>query len=158
MIAGNGGYDVAALPVGDESGAFPRMIQEKLIALSAAKKDAAFHNLLMGHCDALRAGLLAETRHTMLERMLVERIVTCWLAAYLSDVDASWHMGEFDMPFFLRRQHNAHKQFISAVEALAKVQRLMRPGPLMALAQMNIAAPGAQQLNMAHVSAPETGE
>lgn len=149
MIAGNGGEDVAALPIVTEydSGVFPRQIQEKLITLSAAKKDTAFHALLMGHCDGMRAGLLAETRQTMLERVLVDRIVTCWLAAYLADVDASFHVGEYDMPYFQQRQHNAHKQFLSAIESLAKVQRLMRPGPLMALAQMNIAAPGAQQIN-----------
>jgi hypothetical protein len=130
-------------------GSFPRMIQEKLIELcKPARREPAFQTMLLEHCDAMRAGLLAETQQTMLEMMLVERIVTCWLAAYLSDVDVSWHMGEFDMPYFVRRQDNAHKQFLRAVESLAKVQRLMRPGPLLALAQMNIATPGSQQVNM----------
>jgi hypothetical protein len=97
----------------------------------------------------VRAALRGETGGTALEHLLADRIATCWLAAYLAEVDAGFYAASVDGPFYDKRADRAHRRFLVAVESLAKVQRLMRPSPLMALAQVNIAQPGAQQLNMA---------
>jgi hypothetical protein len=37
---------------------------------------------------------------------------------------------------------------LQSIEALARVQRLMWPGPLLAMTQLNIAHAGSQQLKM----------
>lgn len=130
----------------------PRQTWRKLIDASTYRfanvGDSSTRALMFQHAEMVRASLLAETQGTALEHLLVDRIVTCHLAASLADADVSFYAGSSDGTFYLRRQDNMHKQLVRAIEALAKVQRLMRPGPLMALAQMNIAAPGSQQVNM----------
>lgn len=102
-------------------------------------------------CEMVRADLLASCGGTAIERLLIDRIVTCWLAAYLADgteAVASKYAGR-DSEYHLRRQDRAHKRLLQSIEALARVQRLMRPGPLVAMAQLNIAQPGSQQVNTA---------
>jgi hypothetical protein len=48
------------------------------------------------------------------------------------------------LTFYQACQDRTHKRYLSAVESLAHVRRLLRAGPL--VAQVNIAQPGAQQL------------
>jgi hypothetical protein len=88
---------------------------------------------------------------TPLERILCGRIATCWLDVHLADLSfAAKYKGNMtlgQLTFYQARQDRAHKRYLSAVESLARVRRLLRPGPL--VAQVNIAQPGANQLNVA---------
>lgn len=87
-------------------------------------------------------------RPTPLERMLVERIVTCWAGTYLADIDASKQRhAPAKAEYYDKRQARAHARYLSAIVALAKVRRLMAP----MVAQVNIARAGSQQLNVGRV-------
>ena len=65
-------------------------------------------------------------KSTPLERLLVDRIVVCWLQLQQADNLAS----QIDaLPakmanLILRRQRHAHRQFLTAVQTLAIVRRL----------------------------------
>ncbi len=72
-----------------------------------------------------------------LERILCSRIATCWLDLHLADVSfAAKYKGSItlgQLNFYQARQDRAHKRYLSAVESLARVRRLLRPGPLVLL-------------------------
>lgn len=88
---------------------------------------------------------LAGPKPTPLERALVERIVTCYLAVSLAEIDAvSKGSTPEQREFYERRLERAHHRYTSAAVALARVRRLLAP-----VVQVNVAQPGAQQLNLA---------
>lgn len=72
---------------------------------------------------------LAGTTPSPLERILCERVATCWLdtsladlayAAHLNDAENSLTAGEY----YSRQRDHAHQRYLAACLALAKVQRL----------------------------------
>lgn len=71
-----------------------------------------------------------------LERLLVDRVVICWLQVSFHDgieagsVDRSLRQAEFDM----KRQESMHRRYLRAIRTLAEVRRLERPA-----LQVNIA-------------------
>jgi hypothetical protein len=86
--------------------------------------------------DELHAAKLAELRAELagpqpsrLERLLVERVVACWLQVYHADAIAAQEenptlaKGDYNQ----RRQDRAHWRFLSAVKTLATVRRLALP-------------------------------
>lgn len=90
---------------------------------------------------------LAGPAPTPLERLLVERVLLCWLHVHYADViyaqkmkDLSREWGEY----FQRRQDRAHRRYLSSIRTLAQVRRLLTP-PV----QVNV---GAQQMNVVQVS------
>ncbi len=92
---------------------------------------------------------LAALRHELepiarspLERLLVERVLTCWLALQVAELTAS---APPPSTFRERRLDRAHHRYLASIQALARVSRLLAP----TIAQINIAASGAQQLNVA---------
>jgi hypothetical protein len=129
----------------------PTQIRRNLIEAHTDPQNALVKRLTETQCEMVRADLLASCTGTPLERLLVDRVVTCWLAAYLADGSAAvgGQYASSSAEYYLRRQDRAHRRFLQSLEALARVQRLMRPGPLLAMAQLNIAHAGSQQLNMA---------
>lgn len=101
---------------------------------------------------AMWRDLMSEGGGSQTEALLIERVVTCWLAANVAERDAALDAKRVPGPsphadYYDRRAERKHRQFLQAVESLARVRRLLRPGPL--VAQVNIAQPGAQQLNVA---------
>jgi hypothetical protein len=76
---------------------------------------------------------------TPVERLLVERIVTCWLQLQDADLcftqatDLSLRQGDYHQ----RRIDRAHNRFLTAVKALATVRRLAVP---VLIGQVNIAS------------------
>ncbi|HEU5349524.1 MAG TPA: hypothetical protein VFU63_13015 [Ktedonobacterales bacterium] len=85
-----------------------------------------------------------------LERLLCERIATCWLAVYLLDAATITTSNGQRAPARLLDHHermrdSAQRRYLDACVALAKVRRLLRPS-----VQVNIAQAGAQQLNVAN--------
>jgi len=80
---------------------------------------------------------------TPLERLLIDRIATCWLQCSHADfVAAAMSEGATILvdEFRQRRQDRAHRRFLAAVKSLAQVRRLLGPS-----VQVNIAE---QQVNV----------
>jgi hypothetical protein len=73
---------------------------------------------------------LAGPEPSPLERLLIERIVACWLQTNFAD--ASYAQLKGDSPALhtaaLRRQNSAQQRYLQAVKALATVRKLLRPG------------------------------
>ncbi len=82
-----------------------------------------------------------------LEKALIEHIILCWLR--LGEAEIRHSAVTLDnslktLNFMDRRLTAAHKRFTRACESLARVRRLSRPN-----VQVNIAAEGGQQVNVA---------
>lgn len=98
-----------------------------------------------------------------LERLLCERIATCWLAVYLLDAATVTASNGQRPPARIIEHHermkdSAQRRYLDACVALARVRRLLQPS-----LQVNIAQPGAQQLNVGREALerpllPEEGE
>ena len=87
---------------------------------------------------------LAGPTPSPLEKLLVERIVMCWLQVQHADMMYSYHFGTLSLEqgdYFQRRQDRAHRRYLQAIKTLAEVRRLLVP-----TVQVNI---GEQQVNVA---------
>jgi hypothetical protein len=101
-----------------------------------------FKEALIRKMELLRAKL-AGSNPTLIERLLVERVVACWLQVHDADLryaqakelSAKW--GEY----YQRRMNHSHKRYPSALKTLALVRKLAVP-----VLQVNIAN---KQVNMA---------
>src|SRR5262249_48392568 len=93
--------------------------------------------------EQLRAEL-AGANPTPIERLLVERIVACWLQ--VQDADIRYAQSQRDCTlkqaeYYQRRMSHAHKRYLSALKTLALVRKLALP-----VLQVNIAK---KQVNVA---------
>ncbi len=81
---------------------------------------------LTRNMEALRAELTGATS-TPLERLLVERVVTCWLQ--LSHLEAIYYgQKSMSLPLAMHYQRCitlAHKRYLSAIKMLAQVRKVM---------------------------------
>lgn len=130
---------------------------------AVAGDNAGLPEVLARRAAQVRADL--EGAHpSPLERLLCERVATCWLAIYLLDAVTMETSNGQRPPAKVVEHHermrdSAQKRYLEACVALAKVRRLLRPERAQ-VAQVNIAQPGAQQLNaavMANVASGESG-
>jgi hypothetical protein len=84
----------------------------------------------------------------MLEKMMIEHIVLCWLRLAVAELQFSAvtaHGGTLaQIEHHQRRVGAAQKRFTRASESLARVRKLARPSM-----QINVAAEGGQQVNVA---------
>jgi len=92
---------------------------------------------------------LGHDTSTPLERFLIQHVTLCWLNLNLLE-DRHVNMMKQSISLTLRaywdrRLSMAQHRFTQAAESLAQVRRLSRRIPL----QLNIAAPGSQQVNVA---------
>jgi hypothetical protein len=83
-----------------------------------------------------------------LERLLIEQILVCHLNLYVLEINSAGklydsHTTEAGM-YWDRRLTGAQRRFTRACEALAKVRKLNLPA-----VQINVAAEGGQQINVA---------
>ena len=131
----------------------PYAVIETLVAeqLKAAfGQDLLMREGMEQRMRAMRKELAAEG-NTPLERLLIDRIVVCWLQVqhpdhrYASLDSCSIAQGDY----FQRFQDRAHRRFLSACKALAVVRRLAIPA-----LQVNI---GEKQVNIAAANAPAAG-
>jgi hypothetical protein len=101
--------------------------QEMLIQTIAGQRITGRDGLLM-KLDLLRAEL-SGPRPDPIERLLVERAVTCWLHVYYADcVVALTQTGAVARAdFFERSQERAHRRYLSALKTLAIVRKLALP-------------------------------
>jgi hypothetical protein len=67
----------------------PTQIRRNLIEAHTDLRNGLMRKLTETQCEMVRADLLASCTGTPLERLLVDRIVTCWLAVYLADGSAA---------------------------------------------------------------------
>ena len=137
-------------PIRDFFNAAPEMWQEygnlAIIAERALVKVAAGENLVLKESveqtmDSMRAEL-AGPHPTPLERLLVDRIVACWLQVQYADAVYAQGMKDLGIAwgdYHQRRQDRAHRRYLSAIRSLAQVRRLLSPA-----IQVNIAE---QQIN-----------
>ena len=85
-----------------------------------------------------------------LQRLLIDRVVVCWLRVQQAEnvksgKDKEGHRRQW-ATVWERRLQMAHHNFLSACKTLAQVRKLLRPR----IAQVNI---GEQQVNVAQVEA-----
>ena len=101
---------------------------ERALVERIAGEQLGFREGILAKLEMLRTEL-AGPRPTPIERLLVERVVACWLQVYHADAIAAQAenvapvMGDYNQ----RRQDRAHRRFLSAIRALATVRRLALP-------------------------------
>jgi hypothetical protein len=107
--------------------------------------DVGFAEAMQKKLELMRTELLGPNP-TPVERILVERIVACWLQVQDADLRAA--QGQKDATlrwadFHQRRMDAANKRFLAAVKALATVRKLAVPVLQVNIAkrQTNIASP-----------------
>jgi len=87
------------------------------------------HESTRRKAEQLRAEL-AGPGPSPLERLLVERVVACWLQTNYADAAYAQLKGNGPAQHTaaLRRQNSAQQRYLQAVKALATVRKLLRPG------------------------------
>src|SRR5262245_64262628 len=103
---------------------------------AAAGDDLLFRESLTRKLQLLREQL-AGSSPTPIERLLVERVVACWLQ--VQDADVRYAQGQRDYTFaqgeyHQRRMDRAHRRYLSAIKAVALIRKLTVP-----VLQVNIA-------------------
>ena len=109
---------------------------------AAAGDNLVFRETLTRKMELLRDEL-AGAKPTPIERLLVERVVACWLQvqdadiryAQAKDLSLKWY------EFYQRRMNHSHKRYLSALKTLALIRKLAVP-----VLQVNIAK---KQINVA---------
>jgi hypothetical protein len=90
---------------------------------------------------------LAGPNASPLERLLVERIVACWLLSYQADLAYTRSLKRpslSESERYQRRQDRAAKQYLYALRSLAVVRRLLAPAVQVNLAQQQVNVAGGQ--------------
>ncbi|MBC8548161.1 MAG: hypothetical protein H8D23_00785, partial [Candidatus Brocadiales bacterium] len=100
--------------------------------------------------EVMRQGLGFE-QSPMLEQMLIENVIICWLRLQWAEYQLSGFMGSggsnsmAEVTYWERRLTTAQQRFLRASNSLAKVRKLTR-----GTVQINIASDGGQQVNVAN--------
>ena len=147
--------DEATLPVLKEMLKVPGIVEhcgnlaahvEETLVRNLAGQDLAVREGLRRKLESLRAEL-GGPAPSPLERLLVERIVACWL--HLHHLEANY-ASKNSMPlelatYYQRSLSAAHKRYLAAIKALAVVRKLALPVLQVNIArkQVNVAAPAA---------------
>jgi hypothetical protein len=110
-----------------------------------AGKDIGFRESVCRKLDVLREELL-ECGSSPVERLLVERVVACWLQVQDADMRCAQAVGTaslVQMDFHQRRMDAANRRYLAALKALALVRKLAAPALQINLAkkQINISTP-----------------
>jgi hypothetical protein len=112
-----------------------------------SEEDIGFAEAVQKKMELMRAELLGDNP-TPVERLLVERVVACWLQVQDADIrtaqgqkDASLRLADFHQ----RRMDAANKRFLAAVKTLATVRKLAMPVLQVNIAkkQVNVVTPSA---------------
>jgi len=87
---------------------------------------------------------------TILEQMLIDNIIISWLGVQYANTQLITRMGRDEriviLEFWERRVSAAQRRYLRACESLTRIRRLMSLDPRI---QINIAANGGQQVNVA---------
>jgi hypothetical protein len=126
------------------AGNMAAQVQEALLG-SFLSKDALFSQEAQRRkCTALTRELAGE-HPSPLEKLLVERIVLCWLHLHGAEALYAQHTGSLSIGQASYHQHRitaAHNRYLSAIRTLAQVRRLPAPNVQVNIAreQVNVAA------------------
>lgn len=127
----------------DQLGDVALQAQRSLVSLYAGKNSLASEALERTLAE-MRAWLEGPTT-SPLERLLADRVVTCWLAVHEAERMYAGQLrgdGIIALADFLQRRLDAaHRRYLSAIKTLAQVRRLLGP-----TVQVNIAE---KQVNVA---------
>jgi hypothetical protein len=122
---------------------------ELSLTRSATGKNVLLREALQRKVELLRAEL-GGPAPAPLERLLVERVVACWLQLHLADVFLAQQNGKLSprqAEYHERARDRAHKRYLSSIKTLVLVRKLAVP-----VLQINIAR---KQVNVAGASAAE---
>jgi hypothetical protein len=114
----------------------------------AAGPDLHLRECLLRKAEALRQELAGPTPSPV-ERLLVERVVACWMQQSYHDALAAQALGAEDKPRLAalraKRQEQAQRQYLAALAALTTLRRLL-PGATVKMppAQGRDAAPAGR--------------
>ncbi len=120
-----------------------RTTQDSLIMKISGEKDLAAQEMYERKCAAMRQELAGPSA-SPLERLLVERVVMCWLHLYYAEAIYTQNIGDLTLrqaEFHQQRITKAHNRYLSSIRTLAQVRRLGVPA-----IQVNV---GEQQVNVA---------
>ncbi len=103
--------------------------QAELALIRASVGDnLAFREALVRKLELLRADLAGKAP-TPIERLLVERVVACWLQVQVADIRTA-QGNDLSLPwaeYYQHRMNHAHRRYLSALKALALVRKLAVP-------------------------------
>jgi hypothetical protein len=120
----------------EKVGNLARHVQVSILG-HAFQKAQGVEMVVATHCKELRVHLEYE-QSTLLERLLIDHIVICWLRLY--DCELRYESVRKDNPTITQMQHwekrlsAAQRRFLRASEALVRVRRLLKDPPSPALA------------------------
>lgn len=104
---------------------------------------------MQSQTEIMRSGLGYE-QSTLLEQLLIENIIICWLRLQWVEYQLSGFMDDggsnrmSEVTYWERRLSIAQQRFLRASNSLAKIRKLTR-----GTVQINIASNGGQQVNVA---------
>lgn len=123
-------------------------IRLQLIQKAIDQKAAQFS--IEAQTEVMRQGLGFE-QSPLLEQMLIENVIICWLRLQWAEYQLTGFMGSggsnsmSEITHWERRLSTAQQRFLRASNSLAKVRKLTH-----GTVQINIASDGGQQVNVAN--------
>lgn len=127
----------------EQAGNLARQVEDSWVRTILGEKQVVAVEATQRKLKALRQELEGSAP-TPLERLLVDRIIACWLQVQYADAtyaqrmkDLTWVGGDY----YQRRMDRAHARYLAAIRTLAQVRRLLVP-----VVQVNIAD---KQVNVA---------
>ena len=128
------------LAIGSRWGTWPKRRRERF-------STAAGDNLLIQETQARKCAALtkelAGPQPSPLERLLVERIVLCWLHLYSAEALYAQHRQDLSLrqaEFHQQRLSKAQARYLAAIRTLAQVRRLGVPAVQVNIGQQQVIA------------------
>jgi hypothetical protein len=119
------------------------LIQDGITATPAVKES------LSAAWDGLKMDLGYDNA-PMLEQLLIEQVALCWLRLYTAEqgyTNKVYTASSYEsLNYWERRLNASQRRYLRACETLARVRKIIRRTPAL---QINIAAQGGQQVNVA---------
>jgi hypothetical protein len=112
----------------DRLGDLAAHVERGLVAL-VARQSLAVSEAPTGHLEKMRNELGEETA-SPLEKLLIQRVVLCWLACHTAEVERAELLQGGTSELLKaadKRVDRAHARFLSATKALASVRKLLAP-------------------------------
>jgi hypothetical protein len=125
-----------------ELGDLARTARDSLIRCLAGEKNAAMQEVYDRKLTAMQQELAGPTT-SPLERLLVERIVLCWLHLYYAEALYAQNMQDLSLrqaAFYQQRLSKAQARYLSAIRTLAQVRRLGVPAVQVNIGQQQVIA------------------
>jgi hypothetical protein len=126
----------------EEVGDMAKTARETLIRTLSGDKNLVVQEAHARKCAALTAEL-AGPQPSPLERLLVERIVLCWLHLHYDETLYVQHREKLTLrqdEFFQQRISKAQARYLSAIRTLAQVRRLGVPAVQVNIGQQQVIA------------------